>query len=281
MALYKKCNCISVAPPSTPKVCDGCFHLNNLILLPKDSISACGESGYIDLFDKLSPVGCSKENLTFVISSYSKGVTNVSIQNTSELHFTSVPELSQNSFSSVTIKAYCSGTEFSTFFNVSIGFKNLCVDSACKTCNPCTGNCVTAISASLSKTCGQSFTYDAKTNSVITGCTGQVTYEIVSSSPHLNVAISNAGVISGTVSANPPHEISLPIKYRISCNPYGMISEGIINVIVPNLCNGQTWNIKEVCNKCTGEITKINSDIKIFGRSVGFTNNNGTTFINN
>lgn len=281
MALYKKCNCISVAPPSSPKVCDGCFHLSNLILLPKDSVSACGGNGTIDLLDKLVSIGCSKENLTFTISSHSKGLTNVSIQSGSELQFTAVPEIGQNEFASVTIKAYCSGTNFSTFFNVSIGFKNLCVDVPCKSCNPCTGNCVTAVSTSLSKSCGQSFTYDAKSNSVITGCAGQVTYEIVSSSPHLNVAISNSGVISGTVSANPPHEVGLPIKYRISCNPYGMISEGIITVTVPNLCNGQTWDIDEVCDKCTGAITDIFSDVKISGRGIGFTSSNGTTFINN
>jgi hypothetical protein len=276
----KRCSCVIYGPPVPPKPnCSNCFGYPNLIVLPADSVTANFQNGSVDLLEKM-PSGYIADNLLFTLSSNGKGVKDLLITD-NILSFTSVPELPINKYASVNIKVKDVVKNTSVFFNVKIGFKNLCVDVNCATCNPDTGLCLTAVNKDINSTCGASSTSDMKVGSVLTGCTGgTLTYNVVSYPSSITSAtISSLGVLAYSISSAPIFGIPLPIKYEIHCSFWGLVSTGFLNITIPDLCIGVEYDsLTEVCDKCTGTVTDMETDLEITKSGVGFKNSGGVTF---
>ena len=278
--MANRCTCVIYGPPvNPPDSCPSCFAYPNLMVLMEDSVTACGEDGSVDLLEQ-KPSSYSDDDLLFTVSSHGKGVTDVLITE-NIMSFTSVPELPVNQYANVNVKVKKISTGESRFINIKIGQKNECVNSTCATCNPCTGNCLTAVTKNINSTCGASSTSDMKVGSVLTGCTGgTLTYEIMSKPSSITSAtISSLGILSYSISSAPVFGIPLPIKYEIHCSFWGLVSTGFLNITIPDLCIGVEYDsLTEVCNKCTGAVTDMETDLEISKSGVGFKNSGGVTF---
>lgn len=275
-----RCSCVIIGPPNPPTSCKGCLRLPSLLVLPENSVSACNEEGNVNLLEHAGDTACSISDLVFSVSSHSKGVKDLSITD-GILTFTSVPELSLNTSAQIRIAASCPSKKTATFFTITIVFKNECVDKTCISCNPCTGNCLTAVTKNITSTCGASSTSDMKAESVLTGCTGgALTYKILSKPASITAAtISNLGVISYSISSAPVFGIVLPIKYEITCSLFGLKSVGYLNITIPDLCIGETWDdATEKCISCTGDIVDKEADLEVNKSGVGFKNSGGAGF---
>jgi len=134
-------DCNPCATPSDPCP-SNCIYAPSIVISEDNSVDPCGETGQIPFENLTFGLSiCEDDPITYSIVSHSVEVENVSIDEDG-ITFTSTNAAADTLKATLVYKVSCSS--YATLANVTIIFKNPCINVMCSSsedCNRCTGNC--------------------------------------------------------------------------------------------------------------------------------------------
>ena len=140
--------CLDHTIPCPPKSnCGDCLKYCEIIIDKNDELAPapCGVLGQFDLLsDRFvnNLCACSVEDVKFSVLNYDNNFVSAEI-NGSELSFRTAGSESVNKFGCITLEICCG--QYTTYTNVYIQIKDLCICpncNDCEVCDPCTGECI-------------------------------------------------------------------------------------------------------------------------------------------
>lgn len=146
------CTCIGVRsqfqPTPPPCPLNNCLVLCDIVILSKDGVGPCGQSGTIDLMDSSYNhdfTVCEGSSINWSFISVEGYLPSVKVTPDGILTWITGDSSSAGKYSTITLKACCG--EYASYMDVIVGVKDLCNCpgcNQCETCDPCTGDCLSS-----------------------------------------------------------------------------------------------------------------------------------------
>lgn len=135
------CSAVSVDYPSGGCPSGDCLRIGSAIIT---AVLPCGVADTFDILG-ISDVEICETSIIWGLLSYDgTAFTDVSIDSSGILHFTTTSGAVPRAFYTFTGVATCSGTTISQYFTIKVPIADACYGITCpdgETCNPCTGLC--------------------------------------------------------------------------------------------------------------------------------------------
>lgn len=263
------CSCLGAyspgcgGSPSTPIPCtsnSGCIKLGTITVKPKDSVTACNNTGFVD-FSCFDFTGCAntptfqiKESCNLdALSSYSFDNTGFTFTTNGKL----VDKIE------ILFQAHCLNEDdcvISDFGKLIIYLRDYCKEvptpEGCP-CNPCNAEYICTEGDQFPHTDGPQFP-----TTTITSCTDPITYTITNHNDayFTNVLIDTSGNITYDLVCSDLLKASFTSEIHYTAEACGAIDKGIEVIKFTPLCNGTICPINQACNHCTGLCEQIECD---------------------